>query len=898
MSQRFHGARNPGRIFSAALRIVPRDWRDGVERDLLDEPGVPWLLAARAAAIGIRLRLARTRDALGVASLRGGIERHGRITVMRDFTRDLRFAVRGALRRPTYSLAVIATLAIGIGANTAIFSVFNWVLFRPIPGAARPSELVTILFQAENRRAQFFVSYLDIADLRDGMPGVSSLAASTPMTLDVAVPGELDPERLDAEIVTSNYFAMFGVTPAPGRDFRVDEERPTAAAPPAIISRALWKRRFDASPGAVGQPLTINGHAFTIAGVAPAGFQGRSLVIATDLWIPIGAHPQVLPNQGATLLTSRSNTLFGDAFGRLRPGTTAAIAQQQATAVAEATAGFARRTSTSRNTIGPVVYEGIGPSMYVRERLSTIFRLVMGAVGLLLLLACANAANLLLARSLGRRREIAVCQAIGASRLRIVRQQLAEGLVLAGAAGALGLALAIGLTALFDGMRLVSILPAVKGVSLDVRVVVFTTVVSLATGLLFSIVPAFASSRVDLTASLKDGLTASRGGRGALRSGLATVQIAISLVLLVCAGLFARTLANIRALDLGIAPEGIVSFSANPPRQGYTRERAARYFRDVLDQLRDAPGTSGAAYSWTTPFLPMRTDARFRVPGDATSHSAANPSVSRGYFGTMGIPILAGRDFSEAEVAPGAPRDVVLVSRGLARTLRPDGDVLGSRLILEYPKGHQVEIIGVTGDVRGRPLTEDPEPYLYMPATEPTWGVVHVRTSLGLADAVALIRRIARDLDPALPPYDIEPFIASVDRALAEQRLLAKLSAVFAFVAAMLAGVGIYGMMACAVGERTREFGIRLALGARASMLLGLVLRSALTVTGIGLAVGMAAAMASARVLESRLYGVTRYDPVSAAAACAALLLVALLASALPALRATRVDPVRSLRSE
>ena len=817
---------------------------------------------------------------------------------MRDFTRDLAFAARGALRRPAYSLAVIATLAIGIGANTAIFSVFNWVLFRPIPGAAHPSELVTILFQAANRQAQFFVAYRDVADLRDGMPAISALAASTPMTLDIAVPGEGDPDRVEAEIVTANYFGMFGVTLAPGRDFRPEEERPSDSPPAAIISRAFWKRRFDASPAALGKTLTVNGQAFTIVGVAPAGFQGRSLVVATDLWIPIGAHPQVLPNQGATVLSSRQNTLFGDAFGRLAPGATVAIAQQQATAVADRTPGFARRTPASRNTIGPVVYEGIGPSIYVRGRLTTIFRLVMGAVALLLLLACANAANLLLSRALGRRREIAVCQAIGASRFRIVRQQLAEGLVLAGGAGVLGLGLALGLIALFDGMRLLAGLPAVKGVGLDTRVIAFTIAVSFATGLLFAIVPALASSRVDLNVSLKDGLTSSRAGRRPLRNGLATVQVAISIFLLVCAGLFARTLANIRALDLGMNPEGVVSFSANPPRQGYKRDRAAAYFRDVLDRLRAAPGTSAAAYSWTTPFLPMRSDARFTVSGDATIHSAANPAVSRGYFATMGIPILAGRDFSDAEVAPGAPANVALVSRALARMLRGDGAILGSRLVLEYPKGREVEIIGVTGDVRGRPLTEDPEPYLYMPATDPTWGVVHVRTSLSLTDAVALIRRVTREIDPALPPYDIEPFTASVDRVLAEQRLLAKLSAVFAFVAAMLAGVGIYGMMACAVGERTREFGIRLALGARASTLLRLVLRTALTVTAIGLAAGIAGAAAGTRALESRLYGVTRYDPLSAAAACAALLAIALVASALPAWRASRVDPVRSLRVE
>jgi predicted permease len=879
-----------GRLLSLALRLVPRDWRDGIARDLSEEPDAPLRVAARAAAIGVRLRAARTWDALTQPRT------PGRIAFMRDFTRDLAFAVRGAVRRPTYSLAVIATLAIGIGATTAIFSVFNWVLLRPIPGAAAPSELVTILFQTNNRQAQFFVSYRDVADLRDGIPALSSLAASTPLALDVAVPGAIDPERMDAEIVTASYFGMFGVTPAPGRDFLPGEERPTATTPPAIISRKLWTRRFDASPAAIGQTLVVNGHAFTIVGVAPASFQGRSLVVSTDVWMPIGAHLQVLPNQGTTLLSDRRNTLFGDAFGRLRPGATPAVAQQQAIAVAGRTAGFARRTQSSRNPVGPIVYAGIGPNVYVRQRLTTIFRLVMGAVSLVLLLACANAANLLLARSLGRRREIAVCQAIGASRFRIVRQQLAEGLVLAGGAGVLGLGLAVLLTALFDGMRLVTILPAVKGVSIDVRVVLFTMVVSLATGLLFAVAPAFASSRVDLNTGLKDGLTASRRGRPLLRNGLTVAQVAISILLLVSAGLFVRTLANIRSLDLGIRADGVVSFSANPPRQGYTDERAHRYFQTVLERLRATRGIASAAYSWTTPYLPMRSENGFTLPGDATVHDAASNSVSRGYFETMGIPIAQGRDFSETESAGGTESSVAIVSRSLARIISPDGHAIGTKLVLDYPKGRQVEVVGIAGDVRGGRLTEDPEPYLYLPATDPVWGVVHVRTSAGLAETVAAIRRVAREIDPAVTPYDIEPLTASVDRLLAEQRLLARLSVVLALVAAILAGVGIYGMMACAVGERMREFGIRLALGARAGRLLALVMRSALVVTAIGMAAGVAGAMAATRVLESRLYGVTRYDPLTVAGACVALMSVALGASAVPAFRAARVDPVKSLR--
>ena len=881
------------RLLRAAMKLVPREWRGAVAHDLDEEPTSDARRAGRAVAIGARLRLARAADIL--AHPRANL----RVTPMRDFTRDIRFAVRSAMRRPAYSLTVIATLAIGIGANTAIFSLFNWVLFRPIPGAARPSELVTILFQNSGRQAYFWVSYRDYADLRDGVPAFASVAASAPRTVDVALPGR-DAERTDTEIVSTNYFAMFGVRVAPGRDFRSEEERPSPSTPPAIISYAMWKRRFDKSPAAIGQTLTVNGHAFTIVGIAPRTFQGRSLIVATDVWVPVGAHPQMMPNVRTDVLSDRRSIMLGDAFGRLRPGATLAIAQEQAAAVANNTPGYARRQPGARRSIGPVLYEGIGQTDFVRTRLTTIFRLVMGAVGLLLLVACANAANLLLARSLGRRREIAVCQAIGAGRLRIVRQQLAEGLVLAAGAGLAGLALAAGLTALFDGMRVVSFLPAISGVTPDVRVVLFTIAVSIATGCLFALVPALTSSRIDLTASLKNGPTMARGGARVIRGAFTAAQVAISIVLVVCAGLFVRTLDNIRALDLGIRPDGVVSFSADPTQQGYSADRARQHLTAVLERLRGTPGIDAASFSWTTPLLNMRNETRFSVPGSATVLNAASNTVSRGYFDTMGIPMLAGRDFTDAESLPAAAESsVAIVSESLARLVSPDGRAVGSRLLLDPGEGQRdVEIIGVVGDVRGRPLTNAPEPWLYRAAGRSTWGVVHVRSAGPLSETVATIRRVGREIAPALPPYDIEPLSASVDRVLTEERLLARVSVVFAAVAALLAAVGIYGMMACAVGERMREFGIRLALGARSVRLLGLVLRSAVTVTAMGLAAGVAVAAAATRLLESRLYGVARLDPSTIAAGCAFLVTIALLASALPALRASRVDPVKSLRVE
>jgi predicted permease len=884
-----------------ALRAVPAEWRPAIAHDLDEERPTlrsPLAFSIHAARAGVRLRLARTRD---IIMKQHATPRPPRSFAFADFTRDLRLALRSMARRPLFSAGVIATLAIGIGANTAIYSVFNWVLFRPFPGAAAPAELVTVLFQRSSRQGgRYFVAYRDYADLRDGVPAFSSLAASSPAKVDVTPPGATDSERMDAELVSANYFATFGAVPAPGRDFESSEEQLVGVGTPAIISRQLWRDRFNSSPAALGQTLKVGGHPVTIVGVAPAGFQGRSMIAATDLWLPIGAQLLIRPRT-QELFTNRQSTMFSDAIGRLRSGATLEEAQAQATTIAETTEGFARRTPRVKNQVGPILYAGVGHDRSVVDRLTAIFKLVMGAVALLLLLACANAANLLLARSLARRRELAVCRAIGASRFRIVRQQLAEGLVLSLAAGAGGLLLAFGLVRLFDGMRLISFLPVVEGVVIDKRVIAFTTLASILTGLLFSIAPAVASSGIDLNASLKDGLTSSRGSRARMRSGLALAQVAISMLLLISAGLFVRTLVNLRGLDVGMKTDGVVSFSVDPSA-GYTRDRSQQYLREMLERVRTIAGVRHAAFSWNTPFLPMRMDLSYSRPGSDAKHTAAAIPASRGYFETLGIPMLAGRDFSDEEsFVTGRPQWVAIVSEGLARTVWPDGSPVGARIVLDYPKGREVEVIGVVGNVRGSSMIRAPEPYVYVPAGQDfqaTWGSLHVRSDLDLAQLASTIRSAAREVDPNVQPYDIEPFNASIDRALTEQRLFARLSSVFAIVSAILAAIGIYGIMACSVGERMREFGIRLALGARAGLLVRSVLTRAAWLTALGLSVGAGAATLATRTLEARLYGVERFDPATIALAGFGLLVVALLAGLQPALRAARADPAASLKAE
>ena len=882
-------------LFRAALKLVPRDWRDTVERDLLEEPPTGRLgLVLRVVAIALRLRLARARD-------RAASSHAWRIRFMREFTRDLKFAIRGAMRKPGHALAVIATLAIGIGANTAIFSLFNWILFRPMPGVERPGELVTVRFTRANSEARFFVSYRDVADLRGGTPALSGVAASATQSMNAVLAPGAEPQRIEGEVVTANYFDVLEVQIQTGRRFLPAEERPGPAVPAAIISDALWRRSFGSAADVLGRHIAINGHAFAIVGVAPRAFRGRTLVASTDLWVPTGAHMLVMPLSGADLLTDRRRTLFLDAVGRLRPEATVAQAQEQTRAIAAAVADYGGRRPGNRGPILPTVFPGVGLDQYATERLSAMWQLLAGAVGLVLLVACANAANLLLARALGRRREIAVCQAIGASRFRLVRQQFAEGLVLALFAGGAGLVVALALLWTFDGMRIVSYLPEIEGVSLDWRVGAFTLALAMATGVLFSLAPAVVSSRVDLQSALKDGLTSSPFGRGPLRSALVAVQVAVSVLLLVGAGLFVRTLRNVRALDLGVTLDGVLTFSADPTKVGYKDARATAYFQTLLERLRSTPGIQSAAFVFSLPYSNILEDTGFTRAdaADKKEYDAETTSVSPGYFAALGVPLIAGRDFSEGDYrnTDDATADVVIVSERLAREVFPDGRAVGSRLVLTNAKGKVVEIVGVAGNVRRRPVTRVPEPFIYRPALR-VWGSVAVRSSLSRASTAAAVRAVARDVEPLLPPHDLEPMHAGLDRVISEQRLLARFSAVFAIVGGLLAAIGVYGMMACAVGERMREFGIRLALGAGAGRLLRLVLASAARVTAAGVTLGVAAAVVATRGLESRLYGVTRYDPLTLLGACGLLFLLAVVATLLPAMRATRADPVRALRVE
>jgi putative ABC transport system permease protein len=877
------------RLRALALRAVPRDWRASVERDLDDERRGPVWFAAAAAVIGVRLRLSR-------------VAWPHIPPLLRHLADDARHGVRAAARRPAQSLAVVTTLAVGIGANTAIYSVFNWILLRPMPGVTRPGDLVTVKYQPQARRdVSFWVSYRDYADIRDGVPAFENAAASAWLKMDVIAGGYAD--RVEGEVVTTSYFSLFGVTPAVGRDFTASEEQ-GVDRPPAIISRRLWRRAFDGRQDVLGQPLTIDGRAFVVVGVAPASFQGRSLITATDLWLPIGAYPVLQPQSARGLMTSRGQTLFADAFARLRPGATLAQAQQQALAAAANVPDFAnRRPAAGQIRVVPTLTQGVGREVFATDRLGTIFKLLMGAVGLLLLLACANAANLLLARTTGRRREIAVCQAIGASRARIIRQQLAEGMVLSIAAAGAGLALAWGLTTLFDGTRILTSLPAVTGVEIDWRVGAFTLTAALVTGVLFAVAPAVAGSRVNLQSSLKDGLTSTRHGRRLLRSTLVLIQVTVSVLLLVGAGLFVRTLNNIRALDLGFDPAGVISVSVEPSRYGYNQARSIGYVVGLLDRVRQTPGIESAAFTQTTSVSSGRNEVAFVRPEAPKGRiAAALTHVSRDFFSTLRVPILAGRDFTDAEISPLDSRNqrqgVIIISRTLAEQLFPAGGAIGSRLTLRYPEGKIVEVVGVVGDVRGRPLTAEPEPWAYMPTGQPSWGQIVARSSLPAAPTIAALREAAKAVDPVVLPGDLEPFSAAIDRALAEQRLFARLTGVFAIVAALLAGIGIYGMMSGAVAERRKEFGIRLALGARASSVLALVLRTALPLAATGIAAGLGGAALLRRLIESRLYGVTPLDPATLVAAAAGTVVLGAAASLIPALRAARVDPVTSLRVE
>ena len=828
------------------------------------------------------------------------------VRVVEDLWHDARYGARVLLRSRGPALVAVVALALGIGANTAIFSVVNSLLLRPLP-YRQPDQLVKAYQSAPDPSKGMLPSvwsYPRFEILRGESRSFASVAGYTQNQYNLTGTGE--PERLQVEMVSASYFPLLGVEAAAGRTFTADEDGAAGANRAALLSHGLWQRRFGGDPKAVGQTIELDRRAFTVVGVLPPGFRGQTGT--ADAWVTMAAAPLL---RYPKILTNANNAWF-QVVARLSDGVTAEEAQAEMAAVS---ASLERQHPGPRQTVQPgarVVTLVPLQAAKLDPAVKKSFLILLAAVGLVLLIACANVANLLLARGVARRREFAVRAALGAGRGRLVRQLLTESLLLSLAAGALGVLVA------FWGVDLIKqFRPSDDAqfwsaytrafdffqIDLDARVLAFNFLLALLTGLLFGLLPALQSSRADLNHALKEGAGGTPSGFHRLRRlnsrGLLIVsEVALSLVLLAGAGLMLKSLSRLHAVGLGFDPENVLTMAAP------SRDAKPEFYEQLLARVAALPGVEAAGLGSTAPLLGHASMTSMEIEGRGGGEAGVGlHSVSPGYFEALRIPLVRGRVFTERDRA-GAPR-VALINQTAAAQLFPGEDPLGQRIkpsmTPEYETDEKsVEIVGVVGDARYGRLEGAVEPDIYLPAWQPTDAAqtLVLRASADPAGVVSAVRREVLSLDKNVPLASVRTMGARVSEVTSRARFITLLLGVFAGLALLLAAVGIYGVVAYTVTARSREVGIRIALGARAGDVLRLVLLDGLPLVAAGLAAGLLAAWAAARVLRSQLYEVSASDPLVFAGVTALLAGVALLASLVPARRATKVDPVTVLRAE
>jgi putative ABC transport system permease protein len=820
---------------------------------------------------------------------------------------DVRHAGRMLLRSPGFALAIVVTLAFGIGGNSAIFSLLSSLLLRPL-SQVEPQR-VTWVFSSPDFGSFSYPDYRDLRAEKDA--AFSSLAAFHPLFLSLTR-GDVN-ERVRGEAVSDDYFATLGVRLAVGAGI-ANAEAGRGTPFQVVLGHDLWQDRFSGDPAVIGRAIQLNGHPFTVVGVAPADFLGAQTGFATQLWVPIEAQAAAEPSASRWKPLETRSYRWLDVVGRLRPG--ASIEQARGAVTTAARQLASAYPDTNRGFDRPLVVSASLGDPRLRRAQLPLFGLLMGVVALVLLIACANVANLLLARSLVRRGEIAVRQALGATRPRLLRQMLLESILLAVAGGALGLLLTIPIKNL-----LLSFLPSelsdlAVDLRLDGRVLAFTLIVSVLTGILFGLAPAPGLSRFSLPLALRNVTLAGRAGgrRGTrLRSILVVVQVALSLVLLTGAGLLLRTLHTQQKVDPGFDPQNVLLLAFDLSLRGYDEARGETFQRTLTDDLKGLPGVRSVSLATLAPLgldttrKSVAAAERTLGPGELPLNVLIN-SVSADHLRTLGIPLLRGRDFTAADRAD-TPL-VAIINEELAERLWPGQDPIGRRISFPAPPAPgsttprllepDVTIVGLARNSKYVSLGERPQPYLYQPLSQryQPATLLFVRTegsSLGMIDGV---RKELRRLDPFLPVYEVRLLSEQVGASLWSVRLSATLCAVFGLFALLLSALGLYSVLAQAVAQRIHEIGVRMALGAERSEVFRMILWQSLRLTLIGVAVGLVAALLLARGLSSLLFDVSSADPLTFAVVTLVLAAVACLASYLPARRAVQVDPVVALRAD
>jgi putative ABC transport system permease protein len=804
---------------------------------------------------------------------------------MENLWKDIRFGLRTLVRSPATTLIALLTLALGIGANSAIFSVVDGVLLRPLP-YDQPDELVIVWESAPKLGfPRFSVAPPNFADWRRQNQSFEHLVAISRERLNLT--GSDQPEVLQGAAVSPDFFEMFGAVPAPGRGFREEEARPGQGRV-TVLSHALWQRRFGGDPGIVGRSIPLNGEGYVVVGIAPRGFDLRK----ADLWIPLDLD-FAAENRGGHYLAT---------IGRLKDGVSLEKATGEMTAIA---AGLAKQYPDS-NSEWTVVLKRLQDAAVEDIRPALILLLV--AVGFVLLIACANVANLLLAKMAAREREIAVRAALGATRTRLVRQMLVETVVLFLVGGLLGVGVAWfgvkGLLALAPDA-----IPRAQRIAVDGRVLAFTLLISLGTGLLFGLVPSLSATGDRLYGALKEGGRAMAGGRQGrmIRNVLVGVEVGLALALLVVSGLLIRSFAQLSGVDPGFKPGHVLTASVSIPEFKYPEEeRQALFYQQLVERLSAIPGVEQAATIYPLPLSGADMVLTYQVQGRPVPPPSQQPNtqvrmISPDYFRVMSIPVVRGRAFDGRDGRGGQP--VVIVNQTLATRDWPGQNPLGQRFTFDdpaQPDARWLTIVGVVGDVRHDSLDGEKSAEAYWPQIQSpmTDSFVVLRTEGDPAHLTASLREAIREVDRDLPIDRIQTMEQVMRDSLAPSRIKTLLLGIFSGLALVLAAVGVYGVVSYSVAQRTHEIGIRMALGARPGQVWRLVVVQGMRIVLIGAAFGLALAGWASRFLGSQVYGVSATDPVTFLVVPILLLLVALVANWLPALRATRIDPLEALRYE
>jgi predicted permease len=813
---------------------------------------------------------------------------------MADLRQDLQYTLRRLSRAPGFVIAVVISIGLGIAANSTIFSMVSRFVLRPAP-VGDPSSLLTIHTTHDGEQCCNNFSHPIFRDVRERARSFSGVAAYYEL-LPASISGFGDPERVWGQAATANFFDVSQLRMTLGRGFLPSEEN----QPIIVLGYRLWQRRFAADPAIVGKTVSLSGHAYTVVGVAPRGFRGLDIILDAQFWVPLGQIEQL----GVTIQRDKRDWHWLAVVGRLQPG----VNNTQALAELGTLAKDLARAYPATDKGNGFLTSPAG-SLPPRERSSFLLFLAALSVVVLLVLciAGANVANLMLAQASGRQRELAVRLALGANRGQLLRQMLVESVLLAIAGGFFGLLLSLWATSALSTFRLPVPVPLDLSVGIDWRVVLYTMALSIAAGLLFGVVPAWAASRPVLAGALKgEDALARPGRRWTLRNVLVVAQISLSLVLLCATGLFLRSLQSAAGIDVGFRTTGILKMSVDPQVHGYTAPRTVQFLNQLRERVAALPGVSSAVVTDVAPLsMGHRSDGFAAVshPKSGDSPQAECFMATPGYFETMGIPRLAGRDFAPQDNATSAAPKAAIVNRVFVDRIFGSQNPIGQ---LVTGGGVQYQIIGVVGNIKSRTLGEDPAPVLFRSldqtvASDPSFlgYTLLVRTqatdSTSLATAV---REQVRALDPNMAIYDTGTMQQHLRNALFLPRLAATLFGVFGVTGLILAAVGLYGVMSYSVSLRTREIGIRIALGSQLSAVQRLIVRQGMMLTLIALAIGLPAAFAVAKFSTSILYGIRPHDPATFTAVPIFLALIALFACWIPARRASRVEPQIALRHE